>query len=451
MTMAGLGDYAVVGCNGTSLLNSCRTSAYVQSLGIPEVKGCHCRGLCALDDEAPYTTPAEDDAWFYDENVPESAYFAGVWVTSVEGAHDSPYYRDTTQTVGGLSLLSREKVRSRTIRFRGWAAGASCCATLYGLRTFAEGLRGCDVGGCDQCAGSTWSTIDCCPDSRDAPCGDFPTFDEAADPDVFLSQHLRCLHGVAVVDGPNVLRRVGTGCGCGGSCLMEVEWTVVASNPFYHRQPVEVVDEPLPDPDGDCTGIWCDGSDGNCDCEGGPCPDPVDCATDPDCQLDTPPDVGVLEDSCVCLPLATVTECHPVDGSGLPQWGEVLPVVTITNRSAQPLRRVSVRFHQSGTVTGDCSQHEDAGAGCSACPGVLVGYIPPHSTMTLDGVDRKAYVDCQGARTATTRSIGATDGGPVNWEALTCHGDICVCVSLDAIANEDVDGQLQVEFVVREV
>ncbi|MET7572954.1 hypothetical protein ABZT04_31335 [Streptomyces sp. NPDC005492] len=57
-----------------------------------------------LGDE-PYTTPAADQAPWYDPNVPASEDFAGLLVLSMDGIDDYPVKRSVTNAVTGGGVL----------------------------------------------------------------------------------------------------------------------------------------------------------------------------------------------------------------------------------------------------------------------------------------------------------------------------------------------------------
>lgn len=151
---------------GTEIVNDSRTIAYMRNGIKPEtltVNGdCGCSNTLALagcDDE--YTTPAEDVAPWYDPAIPESAEFAGFLSTEFEGLN-STYARSVTESIGDGATLGRSRFGSRTMTWKGFLFGSSCCGVAYGLRWLGKKLQGTKNCG-NNCFGDDLELLVCCP------------------------------------------------------------------------------------------------------------------------------------------------------------------------------------------------------------------------------------------------------------------------------------------------
>jgi len=155
---------------GVEFCNVARTVAYLRGgYGPPKltVNGeCDCpedqlRTLVGCDD-APYSTPADDGAPWYDAAIPESADFAGFYPTSFDGL-DSTYTRDVVEIVsgGGGGVLGRLRAKPRAMVWRGFLFGRTCCSVAYGLRWLTSVLRQSRCGA--ECGGEKLDLLVCCP------------------------------------------------------------------------------------------------------------------------------------------------------------------------------------------------------------------------------------------------------------------------------------------------
>lgn len=238
------------------LWNVARLKAYIDNGIAPPLFSINCTGCAGLDQILPcvdsepptdgYQLPELDPAPWYDTNVPESKNFAGLLVTDV--TMSAPYTRSVTDNIVSGSVLSRLRTKGRTLVITGWLIGKTCCATTYGLRWLTSALgeppcSGLDCGGCD------FDFLDCCPSI-----GDGENDCIRADGEVYVradsnseyenaDQYWRRLHGVGVVDGPNVLDCKGRSCGCGCGAILQVEFTLQSSSPYLFSLAQSVVSD----------------------------------------------------------------------------------------------------------------------------------------------------------------------------------------------------------------
>lgn len=385
----------------------------------------------AADD---YTNPVDDDAPWYDPLVPESALFAGVIPVSVEGLDSNPVTREVTRLQAGGAALGPLVPTEREVAFRVELIGASCCAVAYGLKWLTSLLTRRCTG--EACAHSDLVFLDCCPNSL-ADC--------APDVDEFRSV-LRRATGVGLLSGPAVVERRGAGCGsCGCYATMVVEFVLVSGDPriFGETEAVIAATDLLPEDPGDgCLDLhW-------------------RCEPTPDCDADLvfydaacgslpPPPAPQISPSCMCDPLAVHRLMVPVPAAA-DEWASFVASFTLTAGSL-PLRNVAFRlFRRTG---GECGysydptwDDPDTGPGfdplayppCDIIASLGVTYVPPDTTLVVDGVRRRAYIeDVNGNRYTASRFIYAASGSPFQWIEMGCGGNYCISVEADAFNTHE--------------
>ena len=169
--------------------------------------------------DAAYTTPEEDRAPWFDEDVPESAGFAGFLVTSASGLDDSTFTAQTVEGLfdGGFTLEGREATRE--VRLAGVLLGVDELAVNAGLTWLRSALDG------ERCS------------VHDAICRQMDLRFLAAKPnldgnepdlEVERLRFIRYLHDTRVTVKPIVRSRRDIG-GCGH--IAEVEFAIVANDP----------------------------------------------------------------------------------------------------------------------------------------------------------------------------------------------------------------------------
>lgn len=151
---------------GTEIVNDSRTTAYMRNgikPGTMQVTGdCGCGSVLQLAGcDSEYTTPAEDEAPWYDPAIPESAEFAGFLTTEFEGL-SSTYTRSITESIADGATLGRSRFGSRTLSWKGYLFGSSCCGVAYGLRWLGKTLQGTKNCG-NNCFGDDLELLVCCP------------------------------------------------------------------------------------------------------------------------------------------------------------------------------------------------------------------------------------------------------------------------------------------------
>lgn len=432
---------------GNELVNAARLQAYVDNGISPygfDITAKGCDGLDAIlpciDSDPPlggYQLPELDPAPWYDAAAPESKNFAGLLVTSVTVS--APYARTTTPNIGTGQTLGRMKLQGRTIVVTGWLVGKTCCATQYGLRwlTAALGDAPCATGNCNGCA---LEFLDCCPAIGEAE-GDCVTTDSGIyvrpDEDSEYQRaedFFRRMNGVGTIDGPNVLSCKGSNCGCGCSALMEVEFTLASTSPYFNSFGTAILtDEPAALPCGTvnvCGITWVKVPEGEECPPDAECPVAPDCLEDPLCPLPPlPPLATIPTNPCGCLPLESTRICATT--SSVKEWGSSTLNIDIFSGSTD-LRNLAIRLWQNPLgMSCDDESFDD----CTACSTLLISYVPANSHFVMSGENRTVTIECNGNTRNAAPNVTNIDGQPFDWMDLTCF-TACICVDFDCNSTD---------------
>ena len=404
--------------------NTARLAAYLQNTGAsPFTSGaaiCSCPTLTAevLGDE-PYDTPATDPSPWHDPDLPVSDEFLGFLALTVSGLDDNPRARNVTNAVNGGGVLGPVRALPRTITVTGLLIGSSCCGSEYGMHWLAEVLAGCEG---DSCEGGCASLYNCCPG-------------EELTPEEFEELHRRTFRRVALVSGPTVIDRQGSGsCAsgqCGGGDIIEVEFVLVAASPWPWTDVIPLLDVGLPiGGTGPCID-WCLNTVcAPSECSFNPCEAATDPCADPTRLFPAPP-TPTVPTASFCIPIAPECDYYTIDLSTRPQWSSDVPVITVSAGSDE-LRNVRIAmFERPDGTTQTCEEIADANR-CAPVNDFVITYIPAGGTVTIDGQTGRATIECEGECRSASNAFGDDDGGPVDIADLTCGG-YCVAVCTDPL------------------
>lgn len=449
---------------GNEIVNAARLKAYTDHGIRPSgfdimVPGCD--GLDAiiypLGDAPPlggYSLPELDPAPWYDSDVPESQNFAGLLVTEVTVS--APYSRNLTENVGSGQTLGRLKIQGRSIVVHGWLVGKTCCAAGYGMKWLTSALAGarCSNGKCDGCS---LEFLDCCPVIGEGE-GDYLNNDGTIyvrpDPDSEYARaedFFRRLNGVGITEGPNTISQKGASCGCGGSPLIEVEFTLGSSSPYFNSFGTAVlIDTPIVDI-ADCDAPVCNFTWLKI-AEGDPVPIDPDCPTAPDCLEDPlfpmptlPPQFKIPRSKNACTPMYSTR--MTVESDPGTKWGSSTLNIDIFSGSER-LRQLAIRlWHKTDPAT-PCDD-EAVFTDCGAASTLLIQYIPPNSHFILSGENRTATITCEGNSRNAMQNITNTDGQPFRWPDLDCTA-ACLRVEADCVATA-LDATIDIVRIDREL
>lgn len=424
---------------GVEIVNASRTTAYLNNGLKPDsmsiVADCGCPGLIEIIgcDEA-YTDPETDNAPWYSADHSESSGFAGFFPTEFEGM-SSPFQRDVTENISDGGALGRSRVGSRTFTWRGFLLGANCCSVAYGFRWLAQTLRAATAD-CGGCQGQDLELLVCCPGTELVD--DYGGYDQGygiepvSDPSI---EAFRTLKNVALLEGPEIVseRRVAGGCtgagGCGGSVMMEIEFSLVAAIPWMFRSEVPVVN---------CIDL----SDGvtRVTTETPDCP-PIDCGQDffnlylqgRGCEVPELPPVATYAIDCLALPATLETAVYiTVPRTTWREFEEAVPYIVIES-GTQFITDLQLGFYTS--ASGDpCGDLAINGPLCDVvCDKLTILAIPANAKFIIDGRTRTMSVVCQDntAFPGERFTLGA-----FSWPVFSCFG-FCleIAYSLDGAGD----------------
>ena len=360
-----------------------------------------------------YTTPADDDAPWYDPAVPESADFAGLFVTEVEG-FDSVVDRDFSQRALLGGSLGPLRFKGRTITVTGWLRAATCCAAEYGLRWLQEALIG--GSGCADCSMGELVMLKCCPSEPTPDPADFIRYGEQ----------------VGLLDGPKVTDRMGTCCASCGCTNLQVQFSIGSQSPYLFSE-VDwcAFEETFP-----LTEEWCGFFD---DC--GPCPPPAPSTFTPDCGPApiTPPAPFLVDDNCYCDPWCVKRlTCSFVNTT---DWNDQTGILEIHAGSADIKNLKLVAYRNARGAQGlSCEDFfaDDSWRCATPCSTIEVAQLPTGSKLTIDSRTRVASLQLAGGvNVPGLRYVSGGDGGPFDWLDLSFCASLCVMVTVDCSVAAD--------------
>lgn len=303
-----------------------------------------------------FVSPAADPAPWYDPDEPGSASFLGLMLTSIEG-YDSTVTRPVVQRFSGLSggSFGSEQRTPRTWKFQGTMISGDDTGAEYGLRWLTQVLKASE---CDSCSTSNLSVRLLCPE------------DDCSDDDLGLWTS----YSTALTDGPHETGYfVSSFDGYLGACrdAVNVEFTIVAANPYLYQQPV-----------------WC---------------------------LDATINADTCTNICdfIGTTFTTATACCDVSA---PAQGVNGAIATFASTTSQDGGGVFISY-----VPG-CGSN-------TATKVIALSSVPAGSTVTVNSAQHTVTIKQNGVVSDGTYLIASIDGEPIQWvEVADCDEDGCFCV-----------------------
>ena len=447
MVYAGWLQYA-----DTEIISNARTAALSGTLGGPRVQ-CSCGELQAALGESDEEYGDITNAPWYDLNTPESKDFFGLLGTSITGATDSTSERQWTEllTDGGVGGTAR--AASRELEYEVTALAASESGLSYGVAWLAAALGGTCQPGCrgeDLCAFTACPTRptlggDACTGTTGAPDPDW-------DPIAAGDRLQRQLLDVHLLEGPTVSERHHVQSGW----IVNLTFTLKAGNPFWWRLPNLAVDTGADD----LPPHWTDEVEDFDILASARCPQPVDCLDDnPYCTgQDSPFGDEPFPGSDPNDPTSLLDPCYPIEpftarrwiyNLGVeplaPDWFDKAPILTFFSGS-RPMHRLTVRWYTNPRNSRPDGQLDP----CHACAELTVPWIPAHTTLTIDGRTRRAYVNCRGAgRMTSDVTLYGAKAAAYGWPTFGCT----MPLQVEVIARSSTlarDSQYQLHMAPRE-
>lgn len=350
-------------------------------------------------DCGPFTTPAADDAPWYDPLVPASADVLGVWIE--EARISSGHSRTMRDKVWG-GAAGPQRVGSRELSIVGYVYTRTAAATAYARQWLYEALSGGACGGPGVC---------------ELPSAEIMTYCDSADP----TAGLRTLKRVALTGwDPNAGDHPPM-------CGFEFEATLSSEVGYLYPPPFEPIElEPM---SGDERCAICQD-----------CPeraaDPCACGAlaQPTRVVPEPEPTGfycpapVVRRACADLatPFAWIDATTIIEIENTVGPSPALPDGGVRNLRIRAWPNpVGLPLPDEGDEPVDYFECQEP------CIDIEVACIPANATLVIDGTTRDAYVLCGGVRQPGYAYLSSGGGGRLVWPDISCDG-LAFCVDADA-------------------
>lgn len=156
---------------------------------------------------------------------------------------------------------------------------------------------------------------------------------------------------------------------------------------------------------------------------------------DPNCDpLPTPPQPPSIEDDCI-VPIGSWRRTwYQITDSDVPEFLAAVPTITLST-FGQAESQVRLRWYQNP----ECVEPLDFTDTSGWVYEQIISFIPPNSTITLDGVSRRVWAEVPtGAATIPgDELLYGTNGVPASWPTISCEG--CWLISMDTALTSSVD------------
>lgn len=412
-------------------LSNCRTVSYLQNgynAGGVQWRSCNCCSddFYLVDNGGdPYTDPTTDEMPWVSPTEPESADWAGIVITGIDGLDVHGSVREVIDRINDGGQFGRQRRGPREIVVSAISVGRTCTAAWWGVRWLNEQLREplCST----SCGGVDVSFYLNCPDFK----GSCLIPNDIVSITAAMAPYKRTLHNVALTNGITVTDRLNLSrCSCqNGECSLPViEFTLTAGDPYAYTEPSVTTTDGIVFPcagSGTCP-TWYVVPDGEAPID--PCAETPACAGDPVCgSIPVPPDPPLLRDPCVCDPLTLTTTCFDMDADLFSDMGQTVPYFTI-KAGADPIRGLAVRF-----IPRDGNNL----SACDTCFEINLPFLPANATWTFDASRRETTITCGGQTNSAT--VTGEDGGPLIWPVFECvPTNYAMCVTVGC--GTDISG-----------
>lgn len=162
--------------------------------------------------------------------------------------------------------------------------------------------------------------------------------------------------------------------------------------------------------------------------------DTGDLLVDPDCEyVPPPPTPPAVVTDCIETPAEWTRYTVLVTNDNVPRWGSAVPVVTLSTGDVAA-RQVRIRFYPLNDPLDPLRYNE-----CDYEMEFILTYLPPSTTMVIDGVRRQATASVGGNDPVSALHLLTGSGGaPYTWGTLTCDRDYAMTVDVAPLAEDVV-------------
>lgn len=387
--------YGYLTLDGTEVLNGARTKKYLNTL-LPQLEvKCSFTGLSTALGGAGYTSPAADNAPWYNSSYAPTGRFYGFVPLGIVGADDSTREINTTELVQDGGIHSTPRHAAREILVKTLAVAADKEALHAGFAWLKDLLA-------DDCSDSNNAGIHCL--DREA------TMFAALPVTQTATEMLRTFYRVEVLEAPAITKEWVTKNGA----MASVEFTLRAGVPWPFSEPVRAATINMD------TGTITQ----------------TDAAGE-DCSASTDPYYGFINDpyfTAISKP-PQPPNIKPPNVLTVASWrrktaalpvnltrkaGRAVPVIRVLTGS-NDLQQVRIRFYDT---TGPLS-------GCGYVGEYMISYAPVNSSLLIDGIRQEITVLlADGRRVPGGHLIYGADGKPFTWADLSCHKDYTMTVDM---------------------
>lgn len=418
----------------TEIINVARTEAYAATRPWfrPHFRNPDLRTILGHD---TYDTPAADDAPWYDPDNPVTGEFLGVYPLDVTGVDDSTLSATVVESIGDGGVITGARRGTKSL--------------VFNLLLLARSDGGAEVG--KQWLKRVLSDTSCTPmgctgvdlgffaaeprlSARPGACDGGVWFPNSAAE--ATERLLRSLRRVRTTVGVTDISKRRT---ADGGAVWNVQFTLTAGRPFEFtvEQPVLTgwmksgVTNPWPG------GVTPAGgslvttpyalTDEPCfDPQFQPVYDPLYPA------VVAPPPAPGIQWSTTVIPTDWNRRRFVLPAQFVPEWAAVEPVIALTTVGADvDTRNIRVRIYPDRLGTGDMDPDEP----CDFISDLVVTYIPPVSTLTIDVPNQAIYLSSPPNVTRRADTLVTdSDGEPFRWPELSCGTPYVV--ALDTAVGE---------------
>ena len=348
-----------------------------------------------------FTTPAEDDAPWYDAAVPESADVLGVFIE--EAKLSVPWDRSARQKLKGSSL-GPGRLKGRELTISGWLYARSEAASAYGRQWLFEALAG-----------------DGCGDDCDLPDAEIYTHCARQEGDSSGRRTLKRV-GLTAFD-PEIEPEFPRACGFKFEAVLEAEIPEL----FLERTLAVRLDgfQDLPIECNICS----------------PCPAPT---TGCSCgALAQPPRVVPQPEAAsgYCEPIEIQRATQSIDAPAF--WREATTIITV-EPGEEPLANMRIRGWSNPAGLAAPTPESDLFACQEPCIDLEVACLPARSKLIVDGTTRRVTLLCEGVEDDGYPYLTSGGGRRIHWPDVGCAG-------LMLVADADVHATGEAASVLVEV
>lgn len=370
----------------------------------------------------PYVSPWEDlSCPWHDATIPASAEFAGVWVMDIRGAEATPVKRDVVESAIAGGAFGAVRTPPRELEIEALVLAGTPAGLEYGLTWLGAALRG------DTCTDGTAPRQLLFLESP-PPSDDLLTPENIA---ALGNAEARMMADVALTKPLRVEETFGRWvAGGSGATGARVQFELTAGVPWVWGLPRPLVSGLRPALGEPRTVRFENvGDDGECPSA---CPPDSRVLVDPlGPALATLPRPLSPAAAAGCSPLQSRRLVWHLEAGRTAVWMDTVPTVTVRT-GGRDERHVRIQWAE-GRISGDASMP------CSTVGEALIGFIPAHSTLTLDAVTGGATVVTDaGERFDATPLVTGRAGGPWRPPVLRCAADYTLIIDAEQSVHRDV-------------